>query len=84
MNLLSDGDRVILDGMAARGHVNGKALRRSRGRDEVGIIPTNQAKITLSPYYSDRTVTLLCQNVTRWCAKLPEINDFVYHRDRKW
>ena len=35
--------------MAARGLVNGRDPRRSRGRDEVGLVPTNQAKLALPP-----------------------------------
>jgi hypothetical protein len=38
--------------VAARGLVNGRGPRRSRGRDEVGLVPTNQAKLTLPPMYS--------------------------------
>ena len=34
--MLSSDGRVSLDGVAARGLVNGRGPRRSRGRDEVG------------------------------------------------
>ena len=42
-----------MDGVAARGLVNGRGPLRRSGRDEVGtLVPTNQAKLTLSPLLS--------------------------------
>ena len=43
------GDRVSLDGVAARGLVNGRDPTHSVGRDEVGTFRRNQDKLTISP-----------------------------------
>ena len=52
---------VSLDGMAARGHVNGKAYDAVVEGMKSELVPTNQAKLTISSLQismnSDRTVT---------------------------
>ena len=52
---------VSLDGMAARGHVNGKAYDAVVEGMKSELVPTNQSKLTISPRLktmnSNRTVT---------------------------
>ena len=47
--LIHYGDRVSLDGVAARGLVSGRGPSLAMGGMKSELVPTNQAKLTLSP-----------------------------------
>ena len=47
--LIHYGDRVSLDGVAARGLMSGRGPSLAMGGMRSELVPTNQAKLTLSP-----------------------------------